>query len=589
MPGGSSGATEDTGIDVVMDQLDQSLAEAAGSEEHGKLRALYKEFRSELTTQRTQLTKTHSIPAASLINGSLSALAGNIGRLSMAVRHNDSTEIAIASMDMIGAVVPICGLLGPMGMLFGGIVQLTLQFISGILKAVGPLEKPLIDRIKELLDKFRSEELVDQLNSVFGLLEIARANLEKLPEASSPWHEILGIAPFTSGGAELRIGDAESWLGRPEKQKLAEWQDVLIAYCQAVHLHIGNIVIAHTKVLPTPREAGQAVAVAQTMLQQYRDFIETIVPIAQAHGSMWHLGDNRQLYTRIPAGQGDWLLRKGESEEVVVHPDSGRYWTLEGGVNGRLWTGIGGSWTDDFTGEPSIHNHQFRDLWILPENGEDARVFAVRHLGKSVLVGRWHEADQRFSDVSSVIVTGLADHDAIKCLRVARDAETGRELLYVLSQDSRLYWSAADDRRHWGILQRIHRSPMDPAITGLSVTEAGLWVYSRSAVWSVPHSIVTQDEQTWGWTEEVGLVDEGLELEHFFACNDGTVTTIKGGRLALWKKQDPKGTWKKITQDDAVAATRAFKTSVKGWGLLGSVRAAANQTIPELPPEDAHA
>jgi hypothetical protein len=363
-----------------------------------------------------------SLEFANLINATVGGFTDALSQTIPAFKEGRNKEGAAGLIQMISSLTPMMGALGPASAVLGGLISAALGIVSSILGAFEDQRKTLAGEIRDELRHLRAQDVHDELVAAMGDLERAYGPMQEIGVSSRTWEQMQsGWINMFEGNATHQLNFTRSWLEKGENQTNPEWPLIFDCFWHVVDLRL--LVFA---VMVAKLQGGEAVSIGAMALRERRErdraFARQIYPVAVNRGTLWHIGNDRDVYERhytVAEASNDayTICGNGKKADVLtVGPITKNLFALDKG-SGQIWAPAQGV----------IHGVKGgSDLWAMPEPNEDGpageRLVVVKNNGKQL---------ESFVISSKIIATTTNIQGNTNNIRQFRSVEIGGSVRYI--------------------------------------------------------------------------------------------------------------------------------------------------------------
>jgi hypothetical protein len=412
-----------------------------------------------------------SLEFANLIDATVGNFTNALSQTIPAFKEGRTKEGAAGLVQMISALTPMMGTLGPAGGAMGGLISVALGIISSILGAFEDQRKTLASEIKDQLSHLHAQLIHDELVAAMGDLERAYGPMHEVPDASRTWEQMQsGWINMFEGNATHQLNLTRSWLEKAENQDNEEWPLIFDCFWHVVDLRLLVFTLMVTKLKAvggTNTDDPQRIGGMALKERRERDeaFAKQIYPVALNRGTLWHIGNSRDIYERyyiVTNIDNDYTDLKHKADLVMVGPITKSFYALDKG-SGKI-TKRGKTATTNWPVIDEVKGGAI-DLWVMPEPNKDGpageRVVAVKKDGTAL---------QSFvSSPTKTFITTAFQGNTNKISQF-RSIQIGGSTYYIcLGQNGKLYSGQPTDGRPPVALQLALWRDFGVGMKGISI------------------------------------------------------------------------------------------------------------------------
>jgi len=526
---------------------------------------------------------------ADLIGAALAGSGESIYRMVKAFEKGRNQEGGAEILRMVGSIAKlsfvlnkVTALAGPLGIVASELLSLGALFLA----ASGDEQASIKEQLKDELNEFGTKNHVDDLEGVMDQLEEIRGDLVKRAANSMSWDAVSQAGRFT-GQQAVELGAALSWMRREETPEF--WSTLFRTYLDVSNQRLQNVLLGLNAVKkvdgdkPT-EDLRIALSVLEVILRQAQEALQICGPMIPKHETRWFIGDNSSMYfTDYNNPGGKWEGTVGSrATRIAVGSDGERIWHV--GNNRTLYTKKkDGSWIE-------LGGEQVDDI-VVVEAAESSADHVLTVKDGELTYRKWDEespADGWGKFVAHAERPYLVPAHPAK---IAALAATRDGAVYLLMKDvGRLHlWNkqSAGPLEHQPSVQPHAGAFQFPNLVAVASGRDRVYVSSTRQLWSKRHEDVEQaavpawDEIPWPVVEGSPVGSSTTTYTSLSATIDGVVAIID---MRMYRWSEILRTWSLY---DGNTTKQLVVVPVRGWESFDALKATVEdlqKTIKDLEP-----
>lgn len=277
-----------------------------------------------------------NLPYAGLLSSTLGHLRTTVERTTKGFTSTDPRAGVGGLLEIVGTTVPLLSLLAkttPFGATFFSVFGAMFGIAGGVMgEYFVPQTKSLSDQISQELNKFRAGEHKEELADAKEAFERADEFTRILPDQGKTWAQFQTEVPMNllEGNAMSELGTAKEWLATNSEdvELLSEWNNVFDVYWYAVARRTLFVTTMVSKLRVDDGDLDKGIAssaelgsrMLKMILTADAEFAHQIHRAALNNGTLWHVGDNRRIYTRtgVIRSKDKWSFVSLNADDLAV-------------------------------------------------------------------------------------------------------------------------------------------------------------------------------------------------------------------------------------------------------------------------------